>query len=57
MASALENVAWEPCLVDPHPDRALDSYVRRKIGLPVPSIRYFASVPWLARALVDLHPE
>jgi hypothetical protein len=30
MASALENV--EPCLVDPHPDPALDSYIRRKIG-------------------------
>jgi alkylhydroperoxidase family enzyme len=57
MASALEHVAWEPCLVDPHPDRALDSYARRKTGIPVPSIRYFASVPWLARALVDLHPE
>ena len=57
MVSALEHVAWEPCLVDPHPDRALDSYARRKFGIPVPSIRYFASVPWLARALVDLHPE
>jgi len=57
MASALEHVAWETCLVDPHADRALDSYARRKIGLPVPSLRYFAPVPWLARALVDLHPE
>ena len=30
---------------------------RRKMGMPVPSIRYFTSVPWLARALIDLHPE
>jgi AhpD family alkylhydroperoxidase len=57
MASALEHVAWETCLVDPHPDRALDSYARRKTGIPVPSMRYFAPVPWLVRALVDLHPE
>jgi AhpD family alkylhydroperoxidase len=57
MASALEHVAWEACLLDPRRDRALESYARRKMGMPVPSIRYFASVPWLARALIDLHPE
>jgi AhpD family alkylhydroperoxidase len=57
MASALEHVAWETCLIDPHPDRALDSYARRKMGILHPSIRYFAPVPWLARALVDWHPE
>jgi alkylhydroperoxidase family enzyme len=57
MANALEHVAWETCLVEPRADRALESYARRKTGLPLPSIRYFAQVPWLARALVDLHPE
>jgi alkylhydroperoxidase family enzyme len=57
MASALEHVAWETCLVEPHRDRALESYARRKTGLPLPAIRYFAPVPWLARAIVDLHPE
>jgi AhpD family alkylhydroperoxidase len=57
MASALEHVAWETCLVDPHPDRALEAYARQKTGIPVPSIRYFTPVPWLARALIDLHPE
>jgi len=57
MASALERVAWEACLIDPRRDRALESYARRKMGMPVPSVRYFASVPWLARAVVDLHPE
>src|SRR5215469_1817886 len=57
MASALEHVAWEACLIDPRPDRALESYARRRIGIPYPPIRYFASVPWLARALIDLHPE
>lgn len=57
MASALEHVAWETCLIDPRPDRVLESYARRKVGMPVPSLRYFVSVPWLARAVVDLHPE
>lgn len=57
MTSALEHVAWETCLVEPQPDRGLDSYARRKTGIPVPSIRYFTPAPWLARALVDLHPE
>jgi alkylhydroperoxidase family enzyme len=57
MASALEHVAWETCLVDPQPDRALEAYARQRSGIPVPSIRYFTPVPWLARALIDLHPE
>jgi alkylhydroperoxidase family enzyme len=57
MASALEHVAWETCLIEPRPDRALESYARRKTGMPIPSIRYFTPVPWLARAVVDLHPE
>src|SRR5262249_18494093 len=30
---------------------------RRKQGLPQPMISYFAPIPWLARALVDLHSE
>jgi AhpD family alkylhydroperoxidase len=57
MASALQHVAWEPCLLETRPDRALESYARRKQGIPNPSIPYFVSVPWLARAVIDLHPE
>ena len=57
MASTLENVAWESCLIEPSPDRALEAYARRRQGFPNPALRYFAPVPWLARALVDLHPE
>ena len=56
-AFALEHVAWESCLLQPRPDRALETYARRKQGLPNPAIRYFSTVPWLARALVDLHTE
>ncbi len=57
MASALQHVAWEPCLVELRPDRALQAYARRRQGIPSPAIGYFAPVPWLARALVDLHSE
>ena len=57
MANALQDVAWESCLVEARPDRALESYARRRLGISNPAIRYFAPVPWLARAVVDLHPE
>jgi AhpD family alkylhydroperoxidase len=57
MATALQHVAWEPCLLEPRHDRALEGYARRKLGMPHPSVRYYVEVPWAARALVDLHPE
>jgi alkylhydroperoxidase family enzyme len=57
MASALAHVSWESCLIDPHRDRELESYARRKMGAPFPTVRYFTPVPWLARAFIDLHPE
>jgi AhpD family alkylhydroperoxidase len=57
MHNALQNVAWETCLIEPQPDRALEAYARRKQGIPNPMIAYFASVPWMARAVVDLHSE
>jgi alkylhydroperoxidase family enzyme len=57
MASALAHVSWENCLIDPHRDRVLESYARRKMGVPLTALRYFTQVPWLARAFIDLHPE
>src|SRR4029077_19886995 len=57
MPRVLDHVAWEACLVEPHPDQGLEAYARRKTGIPLPSIRYFAQVPCLAQALVDWHPE
>ncbi|HEX4994142.1 MAG TPA: carboxymuconolactone decarboxylase family protein [Methylomirabilota bacterium] len=57
MVSALEHVAWEPCVLELHRDRTLESYARKRQGIPNPAIGYFAPVPWLARALIDLHPE
>jgi len=57
MASALQHVAWESCAVEPTRDPELESYARRKMGILSPAIPYFAPVPWLARAVIDLRPE
>lgn len=57
MINALEQVAWESCLLERHQDRALESYARKRQGMPNPAIGYFAPVPWLAHALIDWHPE
>ena len=57
MATTPQDIAWESCLIEPSADRELEGYARRRQGIPNPAIRYFAPVPWLARALVDLHPE
>ena len=55
--TTLQNVAWEPCLVEPRPDRTLEALARRKLGIPFPAIRYLTPVPWLARAVIDLPPD
>ena len=57
MEGRLQNIDWETCLVEPSPDPALQSYARRRWGFPNPMITYFGPVPWMARALIDWHPE
>jgi AhpD family alkylhydroperoxidase len=57
MPYALADVDWEPCLVERRRDRALEAMARQQLGLPDPTIGYFASVPWLARAMIESHPE
>ena len=57
MTTVLERVAWEPSLIEPSPDRALEDYARRKWGMKSTALPYFTPLPWLARAIVDLHPE
>jgi AhpD family alkylhydroperoxidase len=56
-APALQHVAWEPCLLTPRRDKALEAYGRAKFGVDLYSMRFLVDVPWLARAEVDLHPE
>lgn len=57
MWSALQQVPWGPCVLEPQRDPALENYARRKLGMAIPSLRYFTPVPWLARTTVDVHPE
>jgi hypothetical protein len=45
MANPLLNVPWEPCMVEPRHDGVLETYARRKTGVPHPAIRYFADCP------------
>ena len=45
MVNALAHVGWESCLIDPHRDRELETYARRKTGVPFPAVRYFIPVP------------
>lgn len=54
---SLEQVPWESCLLTPVRDEATESYAQAKLGMPLPSIRYFVPLPWLSRAMIDLHPE
>jgi len=54
---ALKDVAWETCLLAPTRDREMEAYAQAKIGVPFPTVRYFTPLPWLARAMVDVHPE
>jgi AhpD family alkylhydroperoxidase len=51
--SAIEEVAWGECLVEPSPDRELERIGRKHWGVPNHAIRYFTSCPWLARALAE----
>jgi AhpD family alkylhydroperoxidase len=57
MDSVLERLTWDSCLIEPRPDRELEAYSRRKAGMTIPSVRYFAPVPWVARAVIDMHAE
>ncbi len=57
MSSALVHVAWEPCCVEPRHDRELETYARKRMGVPHAALRYYAAVPWVARSQIDLHPE
>lgn len=57
MGNALSHVSWEQCLLEPRPDREIEAYARRRVGVPMPTIRHFTAVPWVARMVVDLHPE
>lgn len=47
------QIEWEPCVLEPARDPALERYVRRRIGALPPILPYLVACPWLARALID----
>lgn len=57
MAKDLTQIEWEGCLFEPQPDRALEAHARQRMGMVPPGVPYFAPVPWVARAAIELHAE
>ncbi len=54
MPSPLLSVPWEECLLPPRRDAALESFVKREMGVDSPATPYLAACPWLVRAMVRL---
>jgi AhpD family alkylhydroperoxidase len=50
--SALQQVDWEECLVEPGHDAALDAQLRRELGFVPPWTRYFTACPWIVRGTI-----
>lgn len=46
----MQDVEWEACFIDPVHDAELEDYVRREVGILPMGTKYFAHVPWMARA-------
>jgi AhpD family alkylhydroperoxidase len=51
--SALQNIAWEPCLLEPTRDAELERVVRETFGFVPDWVPYFLGCPWTVRAFVD----
>jgi alkylhydroperoxidase family enzyme len=49
----LQEVAWEPALVEPRRDPGLERRVRRELGRVPGFVPYLAACPWLVHALLD----
>ena len=53
--SALKDVEWESCALEPHPDRDLSAYLRRELGVVPTSAPYMTPCPWIVRSLAGLN--
>jgi alkylhydroperoxidase family enzyme len=49
----LQDVAWEPALVEPRRAVELERRIRREFGWVPGFVRYLAECPWLVQALLD----
>src|SRR5262245_29259113 len=50
----LDAVEWDACLLEPHPNRELEAFVRKGFGNVPSSVRYFTPVPWIVRSMSEL---
>jgi AhpD family alkylhydroperoxidase len=51
MPSALADVEWDACVLQPQRDRELEAFVRRELGAVPSSVAYFTGVPWVVRSM------
>jgi AhpD family alkylhydroperoxidase len=54
MPSALADVEWDACVLEPRRDRELEAYVRRGLGVVPSSVAYFTPVPWVVHAMTAM---
>lgn len=55
MKSGMLGIEWAPCLLEPKPDRDLEAFARRELGIVPPDLAYLTPCSWLARAAVTFH--
>lgn len=56
MASPLQAIDWEACLLVPMRDREAEALLKREAGSVPGWAHYFLAAPWLAKALIRLTP-
>jgi len=49
----MREIEWEPCLLEPRRDEALDRRARATLGRRAGALGYFAGLPWLANVAMD----
>ena len=54
--SALQNVDWEACLLEPREDPDLEREVKKAFGFVPDWLPYYYPCPWLVRAQIRCHP-
>ncbi len=53
--TALQDVEWEACLLEPSRDPALEQLVRQEMGVIPPIVPYFEVCPWIVRSLMAIN--
>ena len=48
--SAMQEIEWEECLLEPRRDKAVEREIRKAGGLVLPTLSFYHPCPWLARS-------